>query len=125
MIENEISKKIVDACFQIHVRYGPGLFESVYEELLSYELRKRNLMIRRQECVKLIHEGIILERAFRADLMVEDKVIIEIKSVEVLKDMHYKQLLTYLKLTNFKLGLLVNFNVALIKTGIHRIVNKI
>ncbi|HEY9257298.1 GxxExxY protein [Chitinophaga sp.] len=125
MTENEISKEVVDACFVIHTRYGPGLFESVYEELLNYELRKRSLNIKRQECVKLVHENIILDRAFRADLIVENKVIIEIKSVEELKDMHYKQLFTYLKLTDLKLGLLVNFNVALIKTGIHRIVNKL
>ncbi|NLR82834.1 GxxExxY protein [Chitinophaga eiseniae] len=125
MTENEISREIVDACFQIHTRYGPGLFESVYEELLSYELRKRNLGVKRQEGVKLVHEDIILDKAFRVDLIIENKVIIEIKSVEELKDMHYKQLFTYLKLTNLKLGLLVNFNVALIKTGIHRIVNKL
>lgn len=125
MTENEISREIVDACFQIHTRYGPGLFEFVYEELLSYELGKRDLGVRRQECVRLVHEDIILDRAFRVDLIIEDKVIIEIKSVEELKDMHYKQLFTYLKLTNLKLGLLINFNVALIKTGIHRIVNKL
>lgn len=125
MTENEISKEVVDACFIIHTRFGPGLFESVYEELLSYELIKRGLDIKRQEFIRLVHENVVLNKAFKADLVVEDKVIIEIKSVEELKDMHYKQLFTYLKLTNLKLGLLVNFNVALIKTGIHRIVNRL
>ncbi|MBC9913590.1 GxxExxY protein [Chitinophaga varians] len=125
MTENEISKEVVDACFVIHTKYGPGLFESVYEELLSYELIKRNLKIERQVCVTLIHDNIVLKKAFRADLIVENKLIVEIKSVEELKDMHYKQLFTYMKLANVKLGLLVNFNVALIKNGIHRIVNKL
>ena len=125
MTENEISKEIVDVCYRIHLKYGPGLYESVYEELLDYELRKRKLWISRQEDVRLIHENLILDTAFRADLIIENKVIIEIKSVEELKDMHYKQVLTYLKLTGLKLGLLINFNVALIKTGIHRIVNNL
>ncbi|QJB35259.1 GxxExxY protein [Chitinophaga oryzae] len=125
MTENEISKEVVDACFVIHTKYGPGLFESVYEELLSYELIKRNLKIARQVGVNLVHDDIVLKKAFRADLIVENKLIVEIKSVEELKDMHYKQLFTYMKLANVKLGLLVNFNVALIKNGIHRIVNKL
>lgn len=101
------------------------MFESVYEELLSYELIKRNLKIARQVGVNLVHDDIVLKKAFRADLIVENKLIVEIKSVEELKDMHYKQLFTYMKLANVKLGLLVNFNVALIKNGIHRIVNKL
>ena len=125
MTENEISKEIVDVCFGIHCKYGPGLYESVYEELISYELTKRGLNFKRQEYIGLIHDDLVLEKAFRADLIVENKVIIEIKSVEELKDMYYKQVLTYLKLTRLKLGLLVNFNVSLIKTGIHRIVNNL
>lgn len=125
LTENEISREIVDACYIIHVKYGPGLYESVYEELLSFELRKRKIYFSRQEDIKLVHDGLVLEKAFRADLIVENKVIVEIKSIEELKDVHYKQVLTYLKLTGFKLGLLINFNVALIKTGIHRIVNKL
>ncbi|MBC9930815.1 GxxExxY protein [Chitinophaga qingshengii] len=125
MTENEISKEVVDACFVIHTKYGPGLFESVYEELLSYELMKRNLNFERQVGVALVHDNIVLKKAFRADLIIENKLIVEIKSVEELKDMHYKQLFTYMKLANVKLGLLVNFNVALIKNGIHRIVNKL
>ena len=82
MTENEISKEVVDACFIIHTRFGPGLFESVYEELLSYELIKRGLDIKRQEFIRLVHENVVLNKAFKADLVVEDKVIIEIKSVE-------------------------------------------
>ncbi|HVI49468.1 MAG TPA: GxxExxY protein [Chitinophaga sp.] len=125
MTENEISKEIVDVCYNIHKQYGPGLFESVYEELLTYEIEKRKLKVSRQEGVKLIHDKLILDKAFRADLIIENKVIIEIKSVEELKDLYYKQVLTYLKLTDLRLGLLINFNVSLIKNGIHRVVNKL
>lgn len=125
MTENEISKEIVDVCFKIHSKYGPGLYESVYEELIDYELRKRSLECERQLEVKLIHENLVLNKAFRTDIVINRKVIIEIKSVEELKDLHYKQVHTYLKLMKLKLGLLVNFNVPLIKHGIHRIVNNL
>ncbi|GEP91020.1 GxxExxY protein [Chitinophaga terrae (ex Kim and Jung 2007)] len=125
MIENVISKEIVDACYAIHVKFGPGLFESVYEELLSYELIKRGREVKRQEAFNVVYDNTVLQKVFRADLLVDNKVIVEIKSVEELKDMHFKQVRTYLKLTNIKLGLLVNFNVSLIKDGIKRIVNQI
>ncbi|RFS24514.1 GxxExxY protein [Chitinophaga silvatica] len=125
MTENEISKEIVDVCFKIHQKFGPGLYESVYEELIDYELKKRNLICERQLEVKLIHENLIFEKAFRTDLLINKKVLIEVKSVEELKNLHYKQVLTYLKLMELKLGLLVNFNVPLIKLGIHRIVNNL
>ena len=125
MIENEIAKKVVDICFRIHKQYGPGLFESVYEELVCYELGKADLTFVRQQGIPLVHEEIKLEVGFRADVIVDDKVIIELKSVEKLADLHYKQVMTYLKLTKLKLGLLVNFNVPLIKDGIHRIVNNL
>lgn len=123
MHENEIAKHIVDVAFHIHKRYGPGLFESVYEEIMNYEITKRELLVKRQVPIPLVHETIKMEAGFRADLLVEDKVIIEIKSVEQLAPVHYKQVHTYLKLTEKKLGLLINFNVVLIKDGIHRIAN--
>ena len=125
MTENEISKLVVDLCFKIHKKYGPGLFESVYEEIFCYEWAKNGIPFQRQKGIPLIHEEIRMEIGFRADIIVDDKVIVELKSVEVLADIHYKQVQTYLKLANIKLGLLVNFNVPLIKDGIHRIVNNL
>jgi GxxExxY protein len=125
MTENELAKIAVDIAFHIHKKYGPGLFKSVYEEIFSYELNKTGIAFKRQHGVPLIHEEIKMEVGFRADVIIEEKVIIEIKSVEKLADIHFKQLLTYLKLTDLKLGLLINFNVPLIKDGIHRIVNKL
>jgi GxxExxY protein len=113
----------VDTAFKIHNQYGPGLFESVYEELMFYELGKHGLFVQRQIPIPLVHELVRLEAGFRADIIVENKVLIEIKSVEMLAPVHYKQVTTYLKLTKIKLGLLINFNVALIKDGIHRLVN--
>lgn len=107
MTENEISKEIVEVCYYIHKKFGPGLYESVYEQLLAFELRKRNLVVVQQLEVDLVHNEFVLEKAFRADLIINEKVIIEIKSVEELKDVHYKQVLTYLKLTGLKLGLLI------------------
>ena len=123
MTENELSRIIVDCCFNIHTRLGPGLLESVYEEVLSYELRKSGLEFKRQLDVPVTYEDVKLDAGFRADIIVEDKVIIELKSVENIMPVHKKQLLTYLKLANMKLGLLVNFNENLIKNGITRIVN--
>jgi len=125
MTENEISKIIVDCCYKVHTTLGPGLLESVYEEILTFELLKRNLKIKRQHPIPVIYESIKLDLGFRADLIIEDKVVIEIKSVEAIAPVHGKQLLTYLRLTDKKLGLLVNFNVALIKDGIHRVVNNL
>jgi GxxExxY protein len=125
MTENELSKIIVDCFYKIHKKLGPGLLESVYEEVLFYELKKNNLECKRQIDIPVIYEDISMELGFRADLIVGDKVIIEIKSVENILPLHKKQLLTYLKLTNIKLGLLVNFNVGLIKNGISRIVNNL
>ena len=125
MSENEIAKIIVDICFRLHKEYGPGLFESVYEELVCYELDKAGLQFFRQQSIPLVHKRVRMEIGFRADVIVENKVIIELKSVEKLADLHYKQLITYLKLTKLRLGLLINFNVPLIKDGIHRIVNNL
>jgi len=123
--ENDIAKLLVDICFKIHNKYGPGLFESVYEEIICYELMKINMPFKRQQAIPLVHEEIKLEIGFRADLIIDDKVILELKAVELLAPVHYKQVQTYLKLTDIKLGLLINFNVNLIKDGIHRIVNKL
>ena len=123
MYENEISKIIVNCCYNIHVKLGSGLFESVYEEILFYELNKLNLSVSRQEIIPVIWDEIRIDLGFKADLIVEDKVIIELKSVEKIAPIHHKQLQTYLKLKDIKLGLLINFNVPLIKDGIHRIVN--
>ncbi len=125
MNENELSKIVVDCCFKIHTKLGPGLLESVYEEVLCYELRKSNLNYVRQNPVKVIYEEVTLDIGFIADIIVEDKLILELKSVETLKNVHYKQLLTYLRLNNKKLGLLINFNENLIKNGIKRIVNNL
>lgn len=125
MTENELSKIIVNTCYRIHVELGPGLFESVYEEILTYELQQLGLQVSRQQAIPVIWKEIKMDQGFRADLIVENKVLIEIKSVEAIAPVHQKQVLTYLKLTGLKLGLLVNFNEALIKDGISRIVNKL
>ena len=123
MTENELAKIAVDICFKIHQQYGPGLFEIVYEELFCYEWSKTGIPFGRQQAIPLIHEEIRMEVGFRADVILDNKVIMELKSIETLAPVHYKQLITYLKLTDLKLGLLVNFNVNLMKDGIHRIVN--
>jgi GxxExxY protein len=125
MTENEIAKIAVDICFRIHTQYGPGLFESVYEEIFCFELSKTGIPFYRQHPIPLVHEEIKMDAGFRADVLIENKVIVELKSIEALAPVHFKQVQTYLKLTGCKLGLLVNFNVALIKEGIHRIVNNL
>ncbi len=125
MTENEISKILVDCCFKVHTELGPGLLESVYEEVLSYEIIKRGLLLEGQKGIPVIYDEIKMELGFRADIILENKVIIELKSIEAIAPVHTKQLLTYLKLTGLKLGLLVNFNEALIKDGIKRIVNNL
>jgi GxxExxY protein len=125
MNENELATLIVDRCYQIHKALGPGLFESVYEEILCYELTEAGLYFTKQTLIPVYYKNIILKLGFRADLIVEEKVIIEIKSIESIISVHKKQLLTYLKITGLKLGLLVNFNESLIKDGITRIVNNL
>ncbi|HKZ67120.1 MAG TPA: GxxExxY protein [Chitinophagaceae bacterium] len=100
MIENEISKLVVDLCFKIHKRYGPGLFESVYEEVFCYEWSKNGIQFKRQYGIPLVHEEIKMEMGFRVDVIIDDKVIVELKSVEALAEIHYKQVQTYLKLTH-------------------------
>ena len=125
MNENDLSRLVVDICFRIHKQYGPGLFESGYEEIFAYEWNKTLIPFTRQQAIPLIHHEVKLEAGFRADLIIDNKIILEIKSVETLAPVHYKQLLTYLKLSNLKLGLLINFNVNLIKDEIHRIVKRL
>ncbi len=125
MTENEISYLVRGAIFKVYNNLGPGLFESVYESALFYELVKLDLKVQKQVEVTIPYEEITLDPAFRLDLLVEDKVIIELKSVEDLAPIHHKQLTTYLRLTNKKLGLLVNFNTLNILNDIKRIANKI
>jgi len=125
MSENEISKVIVDLCYQIHVELGPGLFESVYEEVLYIELINYGFSVLRQPTLPVFWKGEEIPVGFKADLIVENKVIIELKSVETLKNVHFKQLSTYLKISEIKLGLLINFNEALIKNGVRRVVNNL
>lgn len=123
--ENEISKIILDIAFDIHTKLGPGLFESVYEEILIYELEDYGLDVKKQQGIPVIWNELKMEVGFRADIIVENKVIVEIKSIEALAPIHYKQLTTYLKITGLKLGLLINFNEYLLKDGIKRIANKL
>ena len=125
MTENEISKAIVNAAYTIHTKLGPGLLESVYERTMMYELNKAGLGVRRQYPMPLVYETIRMNIGFRPDLIVSDKVIVEIKSIEAIAPVHRKQLLTYLKVTDKRLGLLINFNVELIRNGITRVVNNL
>lgn len=123
MHENEISKMVFDAGLQVHRHLGPGLLESAYEECLFYELSKKNLFIEKQKQLPLVYEDVKLNVGYRVDLIVENKVIIEIKAVEILNDLFLAQLLTYLKLSGCKLGLLINFNTKLFKNGYRRVIN--
>jgi GxxExxY protein len=123
MNENMVAKAIVDAAFKVHKSLGPGLLESVYERVLAYELEGRGLHVRRQVPIPIVYESITFDEGFRADLIVEDKVIVELKSVEIIAPVHKKQLLTYLRLSDKRLGLLVNFGSEFIRDGITRVVN--
>ena len=125
MTENEIAKEIVDAAFKIHTTLGPGLLESVYEAVLAHELSKRGVKVERQKSLPVVYENIRLDEGFRVDLMVSDRVIVELKSVEEVAPVHKKQLLTYLRLADKRLGLLINFGEARIRDGITRIANKL
>jgi len=123
--ENEISKIIFDCALKVHKNLEPGLLESAYEECLFYELRKSGVSVEKQKALPLVYEEVKLEVGYRIDLLVENKVVIEIKAVEALNDVHLAQTLTYLKLSDCKLGMLINFNVTLIKNGIRRVVNNL
>lgn len=121
--ENEIATKVFDCALKVHKALGPGLLESAYEECLYYELLKSDLIVEKQKPLPLIYEDVKMEVGYRVDLLVEKKFIIEIKSVDSLNDIHLAQILTYLKLSDCKLGMLINFNVTLIKNGIKRVIN--
>jgi GxxExxY protein len=125
MTENEIAKQVVDAAYHVHTRLGPGLLESVYEVVLAYELKKRGLGTVRQAAIPIEYDSLQFDEGFRADIIVEDKVIVELKSVEKASPVHKKQLLTYLRLSDKRLGLLINFGEELIRDGISRVVNRL
>jgi GxxExxY protein len=125
MTENELSRIVFDCALKVHQALGPGLLESAYEECLFYELKKKGLDVQKQKALPLFYEEVKLDVGYRIDIIIENKLIIEVKSVEVLNDIHFAQVLTYLKLTDCKLGLLINFNVTLIKNGIKRIANNL
>ena len=123
MNENEIGTVIIDTSIKIHKELGPGLLETVYEVILAYELEKKGLIVQRQVPINIIYEGIQFDEAFRADLLVNDMVLVELKSIELINNAHRKQLQTYLKLSGKKLGYLLNFGAPLMKEGIVRAVN--
>ena len=123
MTENEIASVVFESALKVHKRLGPGLLESAYEECMFYELKKANLKVEKQKALPLIYDEVRLDVGYRLDLIIEDKFIVEIKSVEKLNEIHLAQILTYLRLSNCKLGLLINFNVILLKDGVKRVIN--
>jgi GxxExxY protein len=125
MIENELSNKIIGYCIEVHRALGPGLLESTYKECLFYKLVNAGLYVEKEKAIPLVFEAVKLDCGYRVDLLIENKVIAEIKSVATLNDLHLAQTLTYLKLGDYKLGLLINFNVLRLKDGIRRVVNKL
>lgn len=125
MNENELSNKIIGAAIDLHKVLGPGLLESAYENALAYELKHLGFNIKQQISMPFVYKEIKLDAGYRLDTLVENKLIVEIKSIEALAPVHFAQVLTYLKLSNLKLGLLINFNTKLLKEGIHRVVNNL
>lgn len=123
MTENELSRIVFELGMKIHRKLGAGLFESVYEECLFYELQKAGLKVEKQKALPIVYETLKIDNAFRLDLIVEDKLILEIKTVEFINEVYKAQLLTYLKMTNCKLGLILNFKTAVFKDGVKRLVN--
>lgn len=123
MHENDIAKIVFELGMKIHKRLGPGLLESAYEECLFYELTKHGLFVQKQKALPLVYEEIKLEVGYRLDMLIENKVIIEVKAVEAMNEIYFAQVLTYLKLSGCKLGLLINFNTTLFKDGFRRIIN--
>lgn len=124
MNENEITEKIIGCAIKVHRNLGPGLLESAYQECLFYELKKEGLKVEKEKPLPLIYEEVKLDCGYRMDLFVEDKIIVEIKSIEALNDIHLAQVLTYLKINNSKIGLLINFNVLQLVKGLKRVINK-
>ena len=123
MTENEIVDKVLDICFMLHRMYGPGLLESAYESMLCYELRKAGIPHTRQQPIDLIHDGEPMETAYRADVIVMEKVLFELKSIKKLEDIHPKYVLTYIRIADLRLGVIVNFNEVYLKDGIKRVAN--
>ena len=123
MTEDEISKIVFESALKVHKVLGPGLLESAYEECLFYELKKFDIKVEKQKALPLIYEEVKLDVGYRIDIIIEDKFIVEVKSVEALTDVHLAQLLTYLRLSDCRLGLLINFNVKLLKEGVRRVIN--
>jgi len=123
MTENEIANKVIGLAIEVHSALGPGLLESAHKECLYYKIGKAGLKVEKEKPMPLVFEDVKFECGYRIDLLVENKLVIEIKSVEALNDVHLAQTLTYMKLGNYKLGLLINFNVALVKNGIKRVIN--
>jgi GxxExxY protein len=123
MTENELSKIIIGCAIEVHKHLGPGLLESAYQECLYYELKQSGLKVQKEKPMPIIYKEVKLDHGYRIDLLVEEKVVVEIKTVEILNDVHTAQMLTYLKLGNYKLGLLLNFHVAILKNGIKRLIN--
>jgi len=122
---DDITGAVVDAALKIHMDLGPGLLESVYESVLARALQRRGLQVERQKTIRFEYDGMVFEEGFRTDLLVEGRVVVELKSVENLAPVHSKQLLTYLRLMNLQVGLLINFGAATLKEGLHRIVNNL
>ena len=123
MTENEIASIVFESALKVHKRLGPGLLKSAYEECMFYELKKTNLKVEKQKALPLIYDEVRLDIGYRLDLIIEDKFIVEIKAVESLNDIHLAQILTYLRLSDCKLGMLINFNVTLLKNGVKRVIN--
>lgn len=125
MTENELSSKIIGAAIEVHKQLGPGLLESTYETCLAFELKQMGLSVKQQQVLPVVYKEVKLDAGYRIDLIVENKVILEIKSIDALADIHTAQLLTYLKLKELKLGLLINFNTVRVIDGLKRIVNNL
>jgi len=123
MIENEISNKIIGCAISVHKQLGPGLLESAYQECLYYELKEAGLKVQKEKPMPIVYKDVKLDHGYRIDLLVEEKVVIELKTVDFLTDVHTAQVLTYMRLGNYKLGLLLNFQVSVLKHGIKRLIN--
>lgn len=123
MIENEISNKIIGCAINVHKQLGPGLLESAYQECLYYELKEAGLKVEKEKAMPIVYKDVKLDHGYRIDLLVENKVVVELKTVEFLTDIHTAQVLTYLRLGDYKLGLLLNFYVSVLKNGIKRLIN--
>lgn len=123
MEDNTLTEKVIGCAIQVHRQLGPGLLESIYEECLVYELYKSGLSVERQKAMPVVYDDLRMDAGYRVDLFVEERVIVELKSVETLTDVHLAQLMTYLRLADCRFGLLINFNVVLLKNGLKRVLN--